>query len=95
MDFSWQPEQRELYDRMVEFAQRSLNADIADHDRENVFPLDKWHRCAEAGIQGLALPTEFGGTDRDILTVTLAMEGLGYGCRDNRTYSYLRLQAAR
>ena len=83
MDFSWQPEQRELYDRMVEFAQTSLNADVAEHDRDNVFPLDKWQRCADEGIHGLALPKAFGGADRDILTVTLAMEGLGYGCRDN------------
>jgi alkylation response protein AidB-like acyl-CoA dehydrogenase len=31
----------------------------------------------------MPLPTEYGGTDRDLLTTVCAMEGLGYGCRDN------------
>src|SRR5208337_2854868 len=35
------------------------------------------------GIQGLPIPREFGGAEADILTTVLAMEGLGYGCRDN------------
>ena len=83
MDFSWQPDQQELYERMVTFARQALNDDVAVDDREGRFPRDKWERCAEEGVLGLALPTDYGGAGHDVLTVAHAMEGLGYGCRDN------------
>lgn len=83
MDFSWQPEQRRLHDDMVAFARREFNADVGADDRHGLFPIEKWRKCAAEGIQGLALPVELGGQGHDILTVALAMEGLGYGCHDN------------
>ena len=83
MDFAWQPEQRRTYDRMVAFARDELNADVSLHDRDGIFPREKWQRCADRGVLALAVPAEFGGTDTDILSAALAMEGLGYGCRDN------------
>jgi hypothetical protein len=39
-------------------------------------------KCAQIGIQGLAIPEEYGGAGADLLTAALVMEGLGYGCRD-------------
>ena len=36
----------------------------------------------ELGVQGLPVPTEFGGRGQDLLTTAAAIEGLGYGCRD-------------
>ena len=83
MDFSWQPEQEQLYARMVTFARDALDDDVAADERESRFPRDKWDRCAQEGILGLALPVEHGGAGHDVLTVAHAMEGLGYGCRDN------------
>ena len=38
---------------------------------------------AKLGIQGLPVPAEFGGQGADPLTIMLAMEALGYACKDN------------
>jgi alkylation response protein AidB-like acyl-CoA dehydrogenase len=46
-------------------------------------PRANWQKCARFGILGLAIPEEYGGSEADILTTMLVMEGLGYGCRDN------------
>lgn len=50
---------------------------------EDGFAREAWRRCAEFGIQGLPIPTEYGGLGAEALSVVLALEGLGYGCKDN------------
>ncbi len=47
------------------------------------FPYEAWKKLAAMGIQGLPIPERLGGQGADALTVVLAMEALGYGCRDN------------
>jgi hypothetical protein len=83
MDFSWTEEQLAYRQAVVDFAQKELNGDVAENDREAHFPREKWNKCARYGIQGLPFPEAYGGADADILTTMLTMEGLGYGCRDN------------
>jgi len=83
MDFSWTQEQLALRDSVIQFAQDNLNDQVIERDREGTFLRDNWESCARFGIQGLAIPTAYGGKEVDILTAALAMEALGYGCRDN------------
>jgi len=83
MDFSWTSEQLSFKEAITEFAQGALNRDLSDRDGRSEFSRDNWKKCAEMGILGLALPEEYGGTNHDVLTTMLIMEGLGYGCRDN------------
>jgi len=83
MDFSLSDEQVALRDSIIKFAQRELNKDIIDKDRKSEFPWESWQKCTEFGIQGLPIPQEYGGSGTDIITTILAMEGLGYGCKDN------------
>ncbi len=84
MDFSWTPEQLEVRERAASFADRELNADVADRERAGRFPTDEWRKCAEFGFLGLGVPRCYGGGEwSDILTAMLMLEGLGYGCRDN------------
>ena len=83
MDFSCTDEQAKLKKSVIEFAERELNKDLVARDRAGTFAREHWKRCAEFGIQGLSMPEEFGGRGLDPLTTVLAMEGLGYGCRDN------------
>src|SRR5467141_89731 len=83
MDFAWSEEQAALYQAIVRFAQQELNHDVIDVDRRSEFPWESWKRCAGMGIQGLPVASEFGGGGADILTTVYALEGLGYGCRDN------------
>jgi hypothetical protein len=82
MDLSFSPEQLALRDEIAKFARQELNQDLIDRDREESFPHEAWQKCARFGIQGMPFPREYGGGEADIVTAMLAMEGLGYGCRD-------------
>src|SRR5487761_808607 len=83
MDFSFTEEQQALSQSVIEFASKELNRDLRKRDQSGEFSKDAWLACARFGIQGLPVPKEFGGSDADIITTVIAMEGLGYGCRDN------------
>ena len=83
MDFAWSEEQLRLRDEIIRFATAELNDDLIERDADSEFSFDAWKRCAAFGIQGLAVPTEYGGAGVDALTVMFAMEALGYACRDN------------
>jgi alkylation response protein AidB-like acyl-CoA dehydrogenase len=83
MDFTLTDEQGRFRDELIHFAERELNEDLLRRDREEEFSRDAWKRCAEVGIQGLPVPQEFGGSGADALTTLVAMEALGYACRDN------------
>jgi alkylation response protein AidB-like acyl-CoA dehydrogenase len=85
MDFSWPEENIKFKDDVVSFAQTQIQGDLIDRDSSGSFSRESWQRCADFGIQGLAAPLDFGGShdEIDILRATLAMEGFGYGCKDN------------
>jgi alkylation response protein AidB-like acyl-CoA dehydrogenase len=83
MDFSKTPEQINLQERIIQFAQTELTDDLIGRDQNSEFSEQNWQKCADFGIVGLAVPTEYGGSGADHLTVSLAMEAFGYGCRDN------------
>ncbi|MBI2311679.1 MAG: acyl-CoA dehydrogenase family protein [Betaproteobacteria bacterium] len=83
MDFALTPEQAQLKESVARFAQSELNQDLPQRDREQAFNRAGWQRCAETGIQGLPVPRRYGGQEADPLTTSAALEGLGYGCRDN------------
>jgi alkylation response protein AidB-like acyl-CoA dehydrogenase len=83
MEFSWSPEQLALRQRVIEFAQAELNDNVLQRDRDGEFSRENWLKCGEFGIQGLMIPKEYGGQGCDLMTTALALEALGYGCRDN------------
>jgi len=83
MDFSWSEEQTALRRSVVEVARQQLGGDVTQGDHAGSFPSENWRKCAQFGIHGLPMPKDFGGSGVDVLTTMLAMEGLGYGCRDN------------
>ena len=77
------PEQQTLREEIVRFAQKELNDDLIARDRAQAFNRDLWKQCGEMGLQGLPVPEEYGGSAADGLTTAIAMEALGYGCRDS------------
>ncbi len=83
MDFSWSPQQRELFDAIGAFASKELNDNLVANDRAGTFNRAGWKKCGEIGIQGLAVPVAYGGVGQDPLTTVGALERLGYACRDN------------
>ena len=85
MDFALPGEYLEYKQQVVTFAQSQLNDDVIARDLHGAFSSEHWARCADFGILGLAAPAAYGGqlAKVDLLRAVLAMEGLGYGCKDN------------
>jgi hypothetical protein len=82
MEFSFSEEQKLLRDSIIRFARDVLNPGAAERDRKQEFSRDLWRKCGEIGIQGLPVPQQYGGSAVDPLTCAIALEALGYGCRD-------------
>jgi alkylation response protein AidB-like acyl-CoA dehydrogenase len=82
MDFALSEEQRALRDSIVRFAREQLNDRLVERDRAAAFPRELWKRCGSMGLLGLPAPESVGGSDADPLTCAIALEALGYGCRD-------------
>src|SRR5438552_15377276 len=83
MDFAWSDQQRELLDAVGRFASQQLNYNVIENDRDGIFNRDAWKKCGSFGIQGLPVPTEYGGLGIDPLTTAAGLERLGYACKEN------------
>jgi alkylation response protein AidB-like acyl-CoA dehydrogenase len=83
LDFSLDADQLAFRDSVVRFATAELNDDVIQMDRTGQFNCAAFKKCAEFGIQGLPIPPEYSGSAADPLTVVVAMEALGYGCKDS------------
>jgi alkylation response protein AidB-like acyl-CoA dehydrogenase len=82
MDFGLTSEQVALRRRVERFA-ATLGTKVAEHDRDETFDADGWQACAEFGVLGWPVPTEYGGSGYDPLDTIIACEALGYGCPDS------------
>lgn len=82
MELNLTEDQRILRDSVVRFAAQELNVQTAERDREGTFGRDLWLKCGEQGLQGLPVPQELGGSGLDPLSCAVALEALGYGCRE-------------
>jgi alkylation response protein AidB-like acyl-CoA dehydrogenase len=83
MNFELTSEQAELRTAVRAFARAELNHELAQRDHDGTFPRDCWQKCADFGLLGLPVPAAYGGQGQDLVTTTIAMEALGWGCRDN------------
>lgn len=83
MDFSITDEQLRLRAEVAGRAKAELASALVDDDREGRFDRGSWKTIADMGIFAAIVPTEYGGSGRDVMTAVLMLEGLGYGCPDN------------
>jgi len=84
MDFSLDSEQIQLKEAIIKFSRKKLDNPENGNKGSNMhFSYDGWKNCAEFGILGLAVPKIYGGLELDPLTLMIAAEAFGYGCRDN------------
>ena len=81
MNLGLDSEQLELRTQVIEFARRSL--DRASANGSEQFRRELWQECADFGILGLPVPHEYGGGEMGLLPTIVAMEALGYACRDH------------
>ena len=82
MEFSISPEQQDLRGQIIEFVRRELNDGARRRDERRLFDRKLWQKCGELRLQGLAVPTEYGGRGLDSLSCAMALDALGYGCVD-------------
>ena len=82
MDFSLSTEQQLIKQNIVQFAQKELNINIIERDREQTFPHDLWLKCSSQKLQGLPVDEQYGGADLNAQSTIIALEALGYGSAD-------------
>jgi alkylation response protein AidB-like acyl-CoA dehydrogenase len=82
VDFTFTDEQKEIQKSILKLCTSKLNEHIYEDDEGSVFPMDKWKLCGQFGIPGLPVPEEYGGIGQGMLTTALAIQSLGYGCKD-------------
>ena len=83
MDFAMTSEAQRWHDAAVEFAREELDDDVIGRDDRREFSREGWLKCARFGLCGLPVPEEHGGKGLALPETIAAMEGLGFGCRDN------------
>jgi hypothetical protein len=85
VDFNWSEADISFKQKMQEFAASQLNVENLQRDQSGEFSVALWQACADFGIQSLSVPSVYNssGQDTPFLSAMLAMEAIGYGCRDN------------
>jgi hypothetical protein len=71
-----------LREQISRFAATELGKGDAEAKADGNFPFDDWRKCGEMRLQGLPVPEELGGAGLDPVSTAIALEALGYGCRD-------------
>jgi alkylation response protein AidB-like acyl-CoA dehydrogenase len=82
MDFALTAEQNALRDQIIRFGRDALSDGAGERDGRQIFPLELWRKCGEFGLPGLPVDPDYGGLGLDPLSCAMALEALGYGCRD-------------
>jgi acyl-CoA dehydrogenase len=79
MEFDFTPEQR-----MIADTARKIGAEFGPDywrakDRDKSFPSEMWQAISDAGLAGVAIPAEFGGSGLGMLEMALVIENLVAG----------------
>jgi len=83
MNFSLDNRQKELRAEAITSAQTHLNQGVEERDRTQHFDRGLWNKCGQLQLLGLPIDPQYGGRGLNALDTMIALEGLGYGCRDN------------
>jgi alkylation response protein AidB-like acyl-CoA dehydrogenase len=82
VDFTITDEQQSLFDSMRRLAADVVAPGAADRDREGRWDREVWQKLAAAGVAGMPIPEEFGGSGGSILDCCLVNEALAEGGHD-------------
>ncbi len=74
--FELTDEQRAIAALAAEIAQREIAPHVAQWDRAHVFPRELYRKLTDAGIMGILVPEEYGGSGADYVSYALAIEEL-------------------
>ncbi|MFC1966642.1 acyl-CoA dehydrogenase family protein [Chloroflexota bacterium] len=80
MDFTLNEDHKMLQTMVRDLAAKKF-APVADElDRRQEFAWDNFKAMAELGLTGLGIPSEYGGSGGDELSVAIAVEEIGWAC---------------
>ncbi len=82
MNFSLTAEQEQLFSSMKRLAQEVVAPGAAERDRDGRWDPQVWRALAAAGVAGMPIPEEYGGSGGSILDCCLVNEALGEGGHD-------------
>lgn len=83
MTFELNKEDKNLRKNIIDFSESVLNENVVERDKNQSFDKGLWEKCGEHFLQGLVISTDFGGKGLDVHSTMIALDALGYGCRDN------------
>jgi acyl-CoA dehydrogenase len=79
VNFDYDDDQAALKEFGLELAQRTEDRYWQEIDLEYRFPKEFWDALTETGMLGIALPEEYGGGDKGLLELSIAVEGVAEG----------------
>jgi alkylation response protein AidB-like acyl-CoA dehydrogenase len=80
MDFKLSQDEQMIRDAVREFADGLMRPGVEEWERRGEFPVELIPRLAGAGLLGMAIPEEHGGSGLDTVSYCLAMEELARVC---------------
>jgi glutaryl-CoA dehydrogenase (non-decarboxylating) len=78
IDFSLNEEQKMIQKLTKDFATNEVQPNIRENDEKAYFDQNILKKMAELGILGISIPTKYGGTGLDYISLGLASEELEY-----------------
>jgi len=80
----WQDKELdETKKKYSEFAAAELAGDWRERDAKCEFSVERWQKCCDAGVLGLIMPEEFGGSGKSYGHSIAAIEGMCESCNDS------------
>ncbi len=82
MDFSVSPEHEALFASMLKLAEDVIAPGAADRDKSGTWDPAVWKATSAAGVAGMPIPEEYGGSGGSILDCCIVNEALAQGGHD-------------
>ncbi len=80
----WQDQSlEETRTKFREFAQNELAGDWRQRDADREFSVERWQKCCDAGVLGMCMPEEYGGSGKSYGHSIAAIEGMCEASRDS------------
>ena len=88
-------EQKLIQRTIREITEREIEPKASEIDEKQSFPWNGLNKLAEAGVLGMTLPTEYGGTFTDTLSFLLAIEEISKACASTSLITVMHASACK
>jgi butyryl-CoA dehydrogenase len=95
MNSNLSTEQNLIQQTMREISEQEFEPIASEIDEKQSFPWDNLNRLAEAGVLGMTVPSEYGGTHIDTLSFILAIEEISKACASTSLVTVMHASACK